>query len=865
MVPPPLGGPDGGSLLSNGASYPSARSIYPRGPNFPVDTFSGKDFMAKDFVESLSDGAAPANRRSQTSSQAFDPKPYIRSFEHALNRLDGLSEDRGAHEGELAVVVRKSEQQHKQHCETLQTKLDQALYSFSSLETRLDASVDRVLVNGYSAGASGGAAALQIGERLEEFGRQKERAEDAKFLIDCWQEVNERGELTKLEDNMRNRIKSAKNARQLLKISSALGSEGKAKVPNGLGVANVNGHRAASDGAPSPGTRRTAEIIEKFLEKLEKDLLDQFEAYSRQRNEHGMRECAGALQDFNNGASVTARFVNQHEFFLERSAVMTDEIDAKPELWDRLADPDAEPPGVESSLQSLVEEVKFVVEEESFRIKQVFPQASTEDVMTTFIQRIFQQSIQQKLEVVLEKAASISAIAFLRSLQAARSLIGGAVEEMKTHGLTAHPEPATQTVGACLDQQLEDLFIPYFSGSSYLDRERRCLEELYASLLFRFTLYQSKKRKVPTSYLGSIGQRGRELLTFTRDTYLERLESTELPTSQKSVLLRIADIRESERNKTEIEVSDEDGALQLQVAKRMLKWMGESVGRCLELGGGSDSPRDVSAMLRLLITHMADIYVDSALDMASDSAISQENTKSEPDMAFIQDVQVAVSILKLMDTVVNPLLLTLARANVTVRRDMEKTFTTVVTRMEEKISAIRARTIDAALSWVAKLLGRQNRGDFRPKDDALGMEQLQTPTCASIFAFLAKVRDMTLKGSEGKNSEAFFTDLAVGVRSLLLDHLKKFQVNLAGGLMVSKDITKYIELLRTFPLAPSFMPTLEVLVEVGNIFVIGPEALKDRLRGGSALTGVERADLRPYILRREDANSIGVQSALNAL
>ncbi|KAK5007865.1 Exocyst complex component 5, partial [Cryomyces antarcticus] len=92
-----------------------------------------------------------------------------------------------------------------------------------------------------------------------------------------------------------------------------------------------------------------------------------------------------------------------------------------------------------------------------------------------------------------------------------------------------------------------------------------------------------------------------------------------------------------------------------------------------------------------------------------------------------------------------------------------------------------------------------------------------------------------------------------------------YQVNLTGGLVVSKDITKYIEMLRTFPLAESFEPSLEVLAEIANLFVIGPEALRDRLRGGSALAGIDKADLRPYIQMREDARSVGVQAVLNAM
>ena len=53
---------------------------------------------------------------------------------------------------------------------------------------------------------------------------------------------------------------------------------------------------------------------------------------------------------------------------------------------------------------------------------------------------IFQ--IQQRLEMVLDKANTLSSLAFLRSLQAARTYIGGLVDDLKAHGLTEHPESA---------------------------------------------------------------------------------------------------------------------------------------------------------------------------------------------------------------------------------------------------------------------------------------------------------------------------------------------------------------------------------------------------------------------------------------
>lgn len=61
------------------------RSIFSTGPSFSIDTFSSKDFIVKDFIESLSESAVPHNRRSGAAQQAFDPKPLIRAFEGSCN------------------------------------------------------------------------------------------------------------------------------------------------------------------------------------------------------------------------------------------------------------------------------------------------------------------------------------------------------------------------------------------------------------------------------------------------------------------------------------------------------------------------------------------------------------------------------------------------------------------------------------------------------------------------------------------------------------------------------------------------------------------------------------------------------------
>lgn len=852
---------DTSSILSQGTSYGRPSGIR-SGYTFTLDTFSSKDFIVKDFVESLSESAIPASRRSapSSSSAAFDPKPLIRAFEAALTRLGNLSEDLQSQENELSAAVRRAEAQHKQNTISFGTKLEQAIESFNRLDNSLNGT------GTLSGDESGGAAALRIGERLEELEKQRQRAQDAKFLLQCWLEVSEKGNLSTLEDMRRlgggdGKVRCASIARQLLKISNRLDPERRSGI-NGR-VNGVNGY----DKRNGSSKYSTREIIEKFLESLEQDLLKQFDDHYRRQNFEGMKECAIALRDFNEGASVIGLFVNQHQFFIDRSQLVTEEVSGDSETWDRIADPDAEPPGVEPGLQSLIDEVRLVVQEESFIIKRAFPFA--DEVLTRFLQRVFQQSIQQRLEMVLEKAESVSTLAFLRSLQASRSYISSLVDDLKAHGLTEHPEPATSQVAATLDQQLDELFVPYFAGSSYIEREKKSLEELYSSLLFKFTTYHSRRKKMPTTYLDRLGQRGKELMNSARDAYMERLESTELPPSQKAMLIRIAGLKDADKEKNEIEVTEEDGALSLSNAKRMLKWLAEGVGRGLELSGGNETPKDVQALLSLLLMHMGEIYVDTALDAASDLAQAQEASKAEPDLSYLPSLRSAIQILHLLQTSITTLLLPLATPNLTIRRDMDKTSTAAINGLETKISSILHRTLDASMTWVSKLLQSQKKTDFRPRDEdfALVIDTLQTPTCLSIYNFLTKVANLATTTLDGVNLSHFLAELATGLRSLLLEHLRKFSVSLTGGLIVSKDVTKYAELVRGWPLQGTAFEKdggMEVLVEVANLFVIGPEALRERLKGG-ARSQEEVNELRKYVERREDVGSVGVQAVLSAL
>ncbi|EQL37543.1 hypothetical protein, variant [Blastomyces dermatitidis ATCC 26199] len=886
--------PDTASLNSQSARSTATRSIFNKGPTFTLETFSNRDFIVKDFIESLSDTAIPASQRRSGGpggNQPFDPKPLIRTFEHAQRRMVELSGDLELRENELSAAVRRAEAQHAQNVSSLGLKLSQTIESFQKLDTSL---------NGPGGGA-GGNIAVETGKKLEELDRQRRRALDAHFLIECWDEVSNRGELTLLENLRRSgsgegKVRCAHMARQLLRISKRLDPKSWSEENGNPGIngTSVNGSSTAK-------RTNTREIIEKFSETLEKDLLKQFDDFYRKANFDGMRDCAAVLYDFNGGASVVGLFVNQHQFFIDRSQLITEEIGGDAETWEKLADPDAEPPVVESSLQSLVDEVKVVVQEESTIIKRAFPYY--EQVLEKFLQRIFQQSIQQRLEMVLGKADSVSSLAFLRSLQTARSYISGLIDDMKSHGLTEHPETISAKTAIILDQQLEDLFVPYFGGSSYIEREKKNLEELYTSLMFKFTTFHSRRKKSTATFMSSLAKSGSELINSARDAYVSRLDSSDFTPTQKRMLLRVAGLKDNAdlQKQSEIELTDEDGRLNVGFAKRMLKWLAEGVGRDLELVVSSDTPKDVSALLNMLLSMMGEGYVEVALDGTLESASSQESSKTEPDFSYLGNLRGAITITHLMMTCINAVLIPLAAGNITIRRDMEKKAALTMNRIEDKINSIEQKTVDVALSWVSRLLSGQKKNDFRPKEDAVDgdsawLEILQTPTCAAISTFLSRLHTaiVTSLSSSGPNVKIFLTEIALGVRTLLLEHFKRFPVNGPGGLMVTKDMTCYVDLLRSWDIDDAVKGVggaLDVLLEVGSLFVVGPEALRERVRAGTtratgrggagsgtsrtggsgtvaqgmAEAGLTVQEVRAYVMRREDSGTVGMQSVFNAL
>jgi hypothetical protein len=218
--------------------------------------------------------------------------------------------------------------------------------------------------------------------------------------------------------------------------------------------------------------------------------------------------------------------------------------------------------------------------------------------------------------------------------------------------------------------------------------------------------------------------------------------------------------------------------------------------------------------------------------------------------------------LHLLQQTTTTILLPLCTPNLTIRREIEKSTNITMATLESKLSNILNLTLTASLNWVSRLLSQQKKTDFRPKEEDL-MVTSETQACREVSAFLTRAATQATAALSGRNLTLFLAELARGLRALILAHLLKYTISQVGGLSVSKDMNRYVELVRGWPTSDELEPgSMDVLTDVSTLFIVGPEALRDRLRAAS---GSDVAELKGFIGRRDDVGSVGVQSVLSGL
>ncbi|TCD69856.1 Exocyst complex component 5 [Steccherinum ochraceum] len=783
-----------------------------------LEAFEGK-FDVKEFVGTISEKLIA---QSKSHAGPFDPKPFIRTFEAAVDKLITVRKDVQTKTEQMEKSVRVGEREYSKKMAELNRGFEAVGQSFTGMENKMN---------------EVGRTAIRVGEQLESVHQQRQRAQAAYDLIDYYNQFS-RGDTSQVDSLKKE------------------GKQGRRQVAVLLRRLNV----VAKD-VDLPIAEKTRENIDKYCEKFEKDMLHLFDRAYRKGDPKMMHHCAQTLLDFNGGASCVQVYVNQHDFFINRVRETNHADDAQ--LWDALPDPDASPPKDEPGLAELFKEIRGTVGQEAQIVQAVFPNPPY--VMQVFLQRVFAQSIQQHLENLVNAGSAISDLAFLRMLQMVHRQTAILVEDLKGYELPStgpkSPEGSdfqrsltgassvssaahSASVSTMLETAMEELFVPYLEGNRYIERESKNLTELYASFLTTFTRYHGRVQKGGKS---SMFDRVVNQLSATAAT-TSTTGGTTTSAAAAAAILRYGGLSAKEQEKEE-PVQEEDGQLNINVAEIMLRWHAEAVGRCVELSLTGDVPKHAFALLRVLAAAIGSTYIELALETAQ-AKVEVADGKAEPNLQSLDILSEVDYICHLWQQYVNMAILPLASSSVTIRREMTVFNNQTVSRIEGGANHIIQKVADAIIAWLSSQLTKQKRTDFKPRNDDLSFARVNTEPCEACCETLEKVRDAAKSTLSGKNLEVFLTEIGVAFHSLLLEHLKKFPVSATGGLMLAKDLKSYQDTVATFGI-PALHERFEFIRQLGNVFLVRPDILKSYITEGY-LGRIDATLLRPYLAQRSD-------------
>ncbi|KAI1786648.1 exocyst complex component Sec10 [Ganoderma leucocontextum] len=809
-----------------------------------LEAFEGK-FDVKDFVGGVSEKLIA---QSKADPGPFDPKPFIRTFEAAVDKLIAVRKDVQAKTEQMEKSVRVAERDYSKKMTDLNRGFEAVGQSFSGMETKMN---------------EVGRTAIRIGEQMESVHQQRQRAQAAYDLIDFYNQFA-RDDTSRLEAMKKEGKDGRRKVAVLLRRLATVAKE--VDLPHSDKVRSLHLSHAA-DTKHTPCTQ-TRENIDRYCEKFEKDMLHLFDRAYRRGDPKMMHHCAQTLLDFNGGASCVQVYVNQHDFFINR--VRADpNIDSQ--LWVAIADPDATPPSSEQGLQELFQEIRTTVGQEAQIVQAVFPNPAY--VMQVFLQRVFAQSVQQHLEQLIARTDRMPELAFLRILQLVHQSTSVLVEDMKAYELPSviprSPVDATEfqrtlrgvpasnasntataaTISTMLETAMEELFVPYTEGQRYLEKESRSLGEMYSGYLVKFTRYHER-----TDTKGKSSVFGRMVDQLSAAAATTSSSGTSTTSAQAAAaLMRFgglgATTDKTQRELTEDPIREEDGILSVEVAEQMLKWHAEAIGRCVELSHTNDVPKHTFALLRVLAAAIGSSYVEIALETVL-TRLETADSKTDPSMQPLTVLCEVDLICHLWQRYVTMALLPLASSSVTVRREMVIFNNQAVSRIEGGANQVTQKLTDAIITWLSAQLAKQKRTDFKPKNDDLSFARVNTEPCVACCDTLEKVREAAKASLSGKNLEVFLTEVGVAFHGLLLDHLKKFPVSATGGLMLAKDLKSYQDVIDTFSI-PSLHERFEFIRQLGNVFLVRPDILKSYITEGY-LGRIDANLLRPYLAQRSD-------------
>lgn len=786
-----------------------------------------------EFVEELSKDHSiqGSNGSKKGTFESLDPKPYIRTFEFIVKELNTLSEDSANKKHLLADQVSAQELEHAQNVVELSGGLKKMMIKYDQLDNQL------TTVN---------QAVGPLGEKLELAIRKKKAYIKSVELIAQYNSFYATGE-SKYLDSLRLSQNWQKQTQAAILVKNLLILALKVETSS------------------VPRTVEVAKAIERHSELMEKHLLESFNGAYRENNFTKLNEIALILNHFNGGVNVIHSFINQHAYFIDSDQVHQDESKAvflEDDFKERLMDPSSHGVVYESTMVQLLNDIEAVVKNESKIVKRVFEERAPQ-VIQLFIQRVFAQKIEAKVDQLLASSQSLSNLAYVRMLHALYSLLSQFVKDLSEFFQLLEIDK-DNILTASLEQYSSELFSKYlYDRSKYFDLEKKSLESI---LLEKTTNFNTANER-------SI--RSRALANKLNNNLEDGLQMHDLSSSSRSKLAQLNNFFRTHIDKERLSINrtasfnnhdpnqsvlssvetrgsnvSDDNGFSLQDADSMLKCVVESIARVMELAPAKAGNYSYE-LLEVMLIGIISSYVDTALEAAYTEASKIDvNRVQDIKLNFLRYISLSTEILSLTSASVKAIFLPLLNNSPSIKGKIIEITNNQITRCELLINIILEEVNCVLLLKFTNCLSKQKKKDFYPKSqELLDHDTLPAVEIVSILMSLSSQVSLYLMG---KNLETFLERVGEGLYSLLLNHYMKFQVSSAGGIIVTKDIIGYQTAIETWGI-PSLNEKFSTLRELANLFTVQSDLL-DSLTKEGQLAEVSQDIISGYISNREDFN-----------
>lgn len=733
--------------------------------------------------------------------------------------MNKLSIEASSRQSQLEKEVSKYELDHSRNVLSLTSRTESVNSQFKHLDDQIS-KVNSIIT--------------PLSESLTKTINAKERSIATISLVRIYNEFYQTGTSKELDSlingSIINKRKCAATVAQLLSLSQKLISD------------------------DLPRSAKCHELIQKYSELMENNLLEGFNIEYRANNLSKMKDIANILTDFNGGVAVIKNFVNQHNFFLND----TDEDDQLSEkiekdgIWEKLSDPLNHQLLTDLFTLEIFKEIEDVIQNETVVIVEVFREPVS--VLQVFVQRIFAQQIQTKIEQLLKNSYATSTLAYLRTLNALYITTGNLTKNLKNFfQASLKGDSRLEELNIILDQSFSDLFTSHLVDTKYFDLEKKTLESIFYTVTSKYEQLNESKIQ------NKLSARLHNTNSLESDNQYELLNRRSRVGQFKNFMRSHLERSSSFKDKRSSDPNLENGInkekekfskLNFEHTDNLLKSTVESLSRIIELTPLKMAEHGLE-ILEILLIGCGKSYVDLALEVSFNELHHQEFRNDYLDFSYLENVSISSEILYLVSTCIRTIILPLANNSPQIKQRMINLTNGYVSRVELAINVIIKDTISLGCDKVTNALSKQKKKDFLPKVGEL--IDTDTIACEQLTNFLTETFEQISQFFNGGNLEKILMELGNFTFNQLFEHFKMFQINSTGGIVATKDIISYQTSIEQWKL-PELTTKFQLLREIANLFTVQPELLNSLTKEGQLAT-VKPYVIRQFIMKRSDYSS----------